>query len=429
MDYRERIEAKVGILFQIADQYLSGQMPLEEAKELFGCEMVSIRPAQFEAVKTELGERLTAEDNPAKSEKLFELFRNYLPPPYHKLQAGHPLRNYYEENSMIRSVLLKIDEMEGEEAARSDWRERYELLSEFTVHINRLEKNFYPLLIPIDMRLQVEKAKDLGKAICNEISENLERLESGAHFDFLLHQRSLSQILMNYLDLEERVLYSKALISLKDQNFVNLRRSDDKEGYAFIEQPADFAPKEKRDAGNGRSDPGPILSALLEAKDLGIIYYTLAGEVVSVMGNQITEADLNLSEDTRKDLLERSGKRIIDCYNQGNHTFQITYSLVRDSMGIEQGILKTKENIGGIKELAEEHFEGIDSTQNIAELFRMYPKFREDFFSLNEELKGLKGPFGMELLKDSTVGMLAKSLRIDADDLVEKINKLLAGLA
>jgi len=418
MDYRERIEAKVGILFQIANQYLSGQMQLEEAKKLLGGEMVSIRPAQLEATKTELGERLKTEDNPAKSEKLFELFRNYLPPPYHKLQAGHPLRNYYEENSMARSVLLTIDEMEGEEAARPDWKEKYELLSEFTVHIRRLEKNFYSLLVPMNMRLQVEKAKDLGKAIHNEISENLVRLENGETFDFLLHQRSLSRNLMNYLDLEERVLYAKALIKLKDRDFVNLRKSDDIEGYAFMEQPEEFIPSESRkhpaglDDGNGQTeeagtkrtnagpDPGLILSALLEAKELGLEYYTLSGELVSVMGSEIA-----------------GPSRVME-------------SIVRDRFGTARGILKIVEKITGQEETggARKRDAGpkeVDPRQSIEELFRMYPKFREDFFHLDEELEGLKGPFGRDLLKDSTVEMIAKSLRIDTGSLTDRINELL----
>jgi len=109
MEYRERIEAKVGILFQIADQYLSGQIPLAKGKELISLEIVLIRPAQFEAMKGKLVERLKEAGGRPESEKLFELFRNYLSPPYNKLQNGHPLRNYYEENRSVRTHLLRID--------------------------------------------------------------------------------------------------------------------------------------------------------------------------------------------------------------------------------------------------------------------------------------------------------------------------------
>lgn len=440
MEYRERIEAKVGILFQIADQYLSGQIPLEKAKEQIGHEMVNIRPAQFEAMKVELGERLKEGGSEPKSEKLFELFKSYISPPYNKLQNGHPLRNYFEENCRARAYLLRIDEMEGENATSEDWGEIYESLSAFGVHIKRQEKNFYPLLLPIGMHLQVERAKELGSAIHDEIHKNQERLKNGNIVDFLFHQRSLSQILMTYLDLEERVLYPNVLIKFTDQDFEELRRDDDQDGYAYIEQPAEFTPKEVEKVS---ADPELILPALLAAKEIGIVYYTLAGEIVSVMGNQMFESDLQMPEEARRELLAGNEKKIKYCYNQGDQTFMITCSIVADALGKYQGLLKTKENISEIKEFTgvchekqkkEETAAGtdntkenreIDATQNIVDLFNRYPKFQTDFYNIDEDLKGMKGQIGMEILKEITVEMLAKSLRMDPADLVDRINKIL----
>lgn len=328
MDYVERIEAKVGILFQIADQYLSGRIPSEEAKELINGEMVSIRPAQLEVMKEELGKRLIEAGSQAEREKLFELFRIYLPLPYNKLQAGHPIRNYFEESCAGRSLLLGLDKMEGGEATAEDWKDLYDSLSPFTTRIERQEKNFYPLLIPMGMRLQVEKAREMGAELSGLISENRELLESGKLVDFLFHQRSLSRIFMSYLGLEERVLYAKALTGLTDQDFAKLRISDDESGYFLAEPPEKFIPSE-----------------------------SLAGE--------------------RKAEPKRT---------------------------------EPKE---------------IDPRQSIDELFRKYPKFREDFFILDRELEGLKGPLGRDLLKNSTVEMVAKSLRIDAVSLTDRINELL----
>jgi hypothetical protein len=446
MDYQERIEAKVGIIFQIADQYLSGQIPFEEAKDLLSSEMVNIRSAQFGAMKMRLGERLQETGNQGKSEKLFQLFQNYLSPPYHKLQAGHPLKNYYEENSRVRSALIKIDEMESGEAAAEDWNALYEFLIGFTAHIKRLQKNFYPLLITMGMKLQAEKAKEMGNAIFSEVSVNLDRLNNGDLVDFLYHQRGFSQLFINYLDLEERVLFAKALKSFTDQDFTKLRSADDEEGYFLIEKPAAYVPAMSNAAAdyalpvrnvaanfasptnNTAPDCGLILSSLLESKDLGIIFYTLSGELVSVMGSHVTESDFQLSSDTRNDLLNRDGKPVSYRFSQGNQLFKITSRLVMDKMGARRGILKIKERISGEDEAdagSLETFESIDATQNIAELFRMYPKFKEDFFHMDEELRGLKGPLGMDLLKDSNVDMLARSLRIDAADLAERINELL----
>jgi DUF438 domain-containing protein len=441
MDYRERTEAKVGVAFQIADQYLSDKIPLEEAKNQLAGEMANIRPAQFESIKMKLGEKLRVADSQVITEKLLNLFQNYLPFPYSRLELGHPIRNYYEENRIVRSFLVRVDEMEGEEATVDTWKEIYERLSQFQIHIKRQEKNFYPLLLPAGMRLQIEKVKELGDAIIHEISNNQEILKSGDLFRFIFHQRSLTQIFMNYLDLEERVILPKALRSLTEETFTELKRSDDMDGYVYIDKPADFIPKDTPKIG---VDHGMLLPAVLASREMGLVYYTLTGEIVSVLGEQITKEDLPITEGTRQAILNDSEKKLKYWYNKGNKRFLITYSLVMDHQKNRLGILKTKEDISEILALSRECLEGnqsdqtvktdqdiiraakiIDTNQKISELFARYPKFQIDFYHLDEELMGLKGLMGAEILKEATVGMVAKSLRVDPAVLAAKINKLL----
>lgn len=243
---------------------------------------------------------------------------------------------------------------------------------------------------------------------------------------------------MDYLDLEERALYARALQSLTSQAFEKLRCADDDAGYVFIGKPPEFVPKEKpkKDA----ADPAMILTALLSAKEMRIVYYSLAGEVVSVMGSGISEEDLPLPEELRQEMLNSGGNPRKCFKKEGGENDLITYSFVTDSRGNRQGILKIEEIIGeGVDQFGWDSESGdrnlesagttperdIDASQNIAELFSLYPAFKEDFFLLDEELAGLKGPFGMEILKESTVGMLAKSLRLDTDDLVRRINEII----
>lgn len=390
MDYRERIEVKVGILFEAADQYLSDRITMEEGKERISIEMASIRPAQFEAVMKELEKRLKDAGEGITSQKLFRLFDNYLTPPYYKLPKGHPLRNYAEEIAYARSVLLQIDEREEEETAEEEWQRLYSLLLGFTAHITRQEKNFFPLLISKGIGPQIERASLLGRQASKALTENLERLENGALIDFLYYQRNLSRNFSKYLDLSERVLYIRALSLLSRDDFATLRKKDDEEGYAYLEQPTEFIAEEP----------------FLYGEGVG------AEEDLFRSGGNL----LKMPIDVKRLLLQGDQKSLSFDMKEDGRTYRVTYSLLEEPDALP---LVNTETAG------KDIFKQVGKDQNIAELFRLYPRFQEDFFRLEEELASLKGPFGMELLNDSTVEMLAKSLRIDSNDFLERINQLL----
>ena len=398
MDYRERIEVKVGILFEAADQYLSDRITMEEGKERISIEMASIRPAQFEAVMKELEKRLKGDGEGITSQKLFRLFGNYLTPPYYKLSKGHPLRNYAEEIAYARSVLLQIDEREEEETAEEEWQRLYGLLLGFTAHITRQEKNFFPLLISKGMGPQIERASVLGRQASKALAENLERLENGALIDFLYYQRNLSKNFSKYLDLSERVLYIRALSLLSRDDFATLRKKDDEEGYAYLEQPTEFIAEEPFWYGEGIGAE----EDLFRTSNCG-------------GGNS-----LKMPIDIKRLLLQGDRKSLSYDMKEDGRTYRVTYSLLEepDALPVLNKNVKSAETV-------KHTFEPIDAGQNIAELFRLYPSFQEDFFQLDKELEYLKGSFGMELLNDSTVEMLAKSLRIDSNDFLEQINQLL----
>lgn len=424
MDYRERMEGKAGVLLQIADQYLAGQIPQDEAAALIGNEMSNIRPGQMEALKVKLGDRLTKARSQAESEKLFELFRNHLSPPYHKLAEGHPLKIYFDENSRLRSLLVQIDELEYSESAAEAWIDLYESLQEYNIHFKRQEMNFYPLLVQAGLQQQIDRAQELNRAIRSAVTTNLELLITLDHVGFLFRQRDLSRLYMDYLDLEERLLYMKALNNLTVQDFTELRIKDDEVGYTGIKTPPVFCLKESPVLDPKVSLPAAaettlnaeqILSAVLKARESGLICFDLTGEVISVQGGMIDPSDLDLSTEAKTSLLAGREKSIEAVTAAGNGSWRLIISLIRDDHGKPQGFLKIKEKIS----------KSMDGEQNIAELFAQYPEFKDDFFDLDEDLKALKGSYGMELLKDSTIEMIAKSLRIDAAELKEKIDQLL----
>lgn len=447
MDYRERTEGKLGVLFRVADQFLAGQIPQEEARELIGNELSNIRPGQLEAFKERFAERLKQSHNQSESEKLFALFRNYLAPPYQKLAEGHPLRNYYEENCRLRAALLKMDELEDSDSTTAeDWIDLYQMLQKYLPRMERQAQNFYPCLNTVELKEPLDRILELQQAIYNAITENLELLENGNHFNFLLRQRDLSRRFMSYLDLEEKLLYAKAREGMTGSEFETLRKLDDAAGYVLIEVPPLFVQEMKGQGEAPGKAPGEapgaeqILAAITESMGLGLICYDLKGTVLSVRGQGIGEADLALSAAVQAALLAgtewqtEKGKAPVE--QTSEKTWRIRCSLIRDKLGKPSGFLKVKEPVRPIlpslgfdmpkMEMDEVRISlPVNETQNIAELFEQYPEFKEGFYALDPELSALKGPYGMALLKDSTIEMIAKSLRIDTEGLTKQINQLL----
>jgi len=70
--------------------------------------------------------------------------------------------------------------------------------------------------------------------------------------------------------------------------------------------------------------------------------------------------------------------------------------------------------------------QALNADHDLQSLFCQYPAFREDFYTLDPELEALKGPMGASMLKDATVGMIARSLRMDVEVFVRKVGDMLA---
>lgn len=385
MDYKECVQSKVEIVFQIAGRYMSDQLAPAQAREQLGSEMENIRPAQLDAVKAELGKWLREAGSLIKTEKLFDLFKPYLPLPYHNLAKGHPLKNYYEENGCVRNFLLEIDNMEGEEASVDAWRNIYALMKKYEIHVKRLEKNFFPFMVSAGFRLQVEKAKGSAKQLVDQIQTNIDRLDGEDIIEFLVDQRNLTKKASDYLDLEERVLFPKALSGLTQQDFQELRASDDLYGYVYISLPDEYVPEEEKTGTN----PETVLQCQPD----------------------LTKRSPFIPDKIKQKLLKGEEKQITYLHNEGGNAFLITYSLLKETTGVPEMDRPAERSI--------------DSSTCLSELFVSYPAFKEDFYDLDDELKDLRGQLGMEILKDATVGMLAKSLRMETNELTDKIIKLI----
>jgi hypothetical protein len=192
---------------------------------------------------------------------------------------------------------------------------------------------------------------------------------------------------------------------------------------------------------------GMILPMVLEMTRTGIAYFSPEGNLIFCLGDTLTEVDFQIPNKVIG-LLNRRGTPIKIRRVENGRSFLITYGLVKDRTGNTQGVLLTKQDTGneaadeGRQDRGEkpehpaapserrillpaEHPAKITREQYLSELFAKYPGFRSDFFTLDEQLRGLNDPLALEMIQQATVGELAKSLRLDPEELAEKIQRML----
>jgi hypothetical protein len=177
---------------------------------------------------------------------------------------------------------------------------------------------------------------------------------------------------------------------------------------------------------------GLILPTMLEMTRTDIAYFSPGGNLIFYLGDTLTEGDFRLPNQV-DGLLSRGSKPIKIHRHENGRTFLITYGLVKDRDRNTQGILLTKQDLGkeaaddGQSERGEgsERPAGVTRDQSLSALFVKYPGFRIDFFTLDEQLRGLDDPLALKMIQEATVGELAKSIRVDPDALIDKIQRLL----
>jgi hypothetical protein len=177
---------------------------------------------------------------------------------------------------------------------------------------------------------------------------------------------------------------------------------------------------------------GILLPMVLEITHTGIAYFSPGGNLIFCLGDTLTEEDLHIPNQINV-FLNRGGTPVKIRRVENGRSFLITCALVKDRTGNTQGVILTKQDKG--KAAADdgqpdrggepEQAGGITREQSLSELFKKHPEFRSDFFTLDDQLQGLNDPLALKMIQQATVGELAKSLRVDPDELVKKIQGLL----
>jgi hypothetical protein len=171
---------------------------------------------------------------------------------------------------------------------------------------------------------------------------------------------------------------------------------------------------------------------VLQMTQTGMAYFSPEGNLIFCLGDTLAEGDFQIP-DKAGGFLNRRGTPIKIRRVENGRSYLISYGLVKDRAGNTQGILLTKQDKG--KGAADDGWMAggeeperpakITREQSLSGLFEKYPGFRSDFFTLDEQLRGLNDQLALKMIQQATVGELAKSLSVDPDELIKKIQRLL----
>jgi hypothetical protein len=184
---------------------------------------------------------------------------------------------------------------------------------------------------------------------------------------------------------------------------------------------------------------GFLLPAALETMRAGLVYYSPDGGPVLCLGDDVPPEYMKLPGRVAYEL-NKTGKpqrRVIDA-EDGSGAYVVTYAIARDHGGNPHGYLMTRQRADGFPSGARADGDGAPAVSGraavtpdtgMAELFSAYPLLWKDRGKLDEELSGLGDPMALEMLRQATVGELARSLGADTGRLISKINELARGYA
>lgn len=359
MNIYKECSPKVESIFHQVQQYLKGKITIEEAKENITLEMSNIRPIQYEEFKYTLGNVIKNSKNDRSLNKLRKIFSTYIPFPFKELAQGHPLKNHYKENAYMRELIIEVDKLENEEVTLEQWLKVYECMKNYEIHINRQRNNLYSYLNSVEIEEESKKASKLGLKILEDIDANINYLKKKDGFNFLCGQKDFMNHVMLYLDLEERVLFPASVMILNDEDFINIKKEDDKIGYAFFNNVLDFVPEndkkkfEEKLKNNLQKSTNKsseveylILQNMIRMMNQAVLLFNLKGDLISSMGNineikrLIDQDELNISEDLMLELT-RGENKVIKIIKKGmkNESFEVIYSIAKDDYNLPKGVL------------------------------------------------------------------------------------------
>ncbi|MGL4107417.1 PAS domain-containing protein [Clostridium sp. LP20] len=235
---------KIKKLLEIKVDYLKGKTTLDEAKKEMNASFEKVTAEEFALAEQHLQSYGISDDTLAeKMEEILAIFEDVLISTKLDLPKGHPIRTYIDETVEIRKVLYSMKELLNKKFIKNQWSEIYDKLSQISIHFSRKQNQLFSALERKGFDKPSKVMWTLDNNVRDVIRKSMKLLNEDKDSEFLSLQSEVIQMVSDIIEKEVEILFPTSMELLKDEEFIEMRISDDEIGYCLIDTPPAYKDK------------------------------------------------------------------------------------------------------------------------------------------------------------------------------------------
>lgn len=285
---------KLRIVLDVKERYLSGALPLDEARAILRERVKTLRPYEIALAEQEIK---TIEDDECRKEdiqQMMVLFQDVLDRSRPDLPEDHPIMCYIRENDAMRALLKQVEELAQYPVIKNQWLELYDELHKHRLHLSRKQNQLYSILERKGFDRPTTTMWLLDDFIRDEVRDARRLLEEDREEEFIAMQPVIVADILDLIEKEETVLYPTSLAMIRPDEFEEMKAGDREIGFAWIKVGEGNKTEESK-------KPLPATEAAGFASDLaallgkyGFSGGSTPGQLLEVATGQMTLEQINL---------------------------------------------------------------------------------------------------------------------------------------
>ena len=290
--------SRIKKMVDIKVDFFNNKISLDEAKKRMSDSFDKITAEEFAIGEQHLQSYGITDDMLAeRMDDLLKIFEGILVSTKLDLPKGHPIRTYIDETEEIRKVLSSMEILIDKKFIKNQWLELYDKLSEISIHLSRKQNQLFPALEKKGFDKPSKVMWTLDNNIKDIIRKSKALLKENNDTDFLTLQSEVIEMTRDMMVKETEILFPTSIELLTNEDFAEMRISDDEIGYCLIENPPSFKTEITKESNDSFSNDSNIdllrdLTAVLQKH--GVASPIKEDEVLNVSQGLLTLKQINL---------------------------------------------------------------------------------------------------------------------------------------